>query len=215
MALCFRVMIDIFGRPSETLWIETKHVLRQVRGVPRAAVLLHPEWQHRSSKTGESNESLVLDRPWRSKALVAHVVKRRPGSMLWDGTLKELRHQYMDAAHLMGLRDLNPSLYQMRHAGASLAISWKRHDLQRVQKRGRWRAAQHVRRYEKSTFLQDSLLKVFSVVCRWAHSCAEVIQQFICQGAPPIAGPCGVDSSLKSYQGPSGLPRRLGRTATR
>ena len=64
---------------------------------------------------------------------------------------------------MLGLR----TLYVLRHSGASSDAWEERRDLSAIQRRGRWRAASSVRRYEKGGRLAEQLAR-----------CSAQMQQF-------------------------------------
>ena len=157
MALNWLLMVDTYMRPSECLLLTTDQILPPTKRWPmlRAAVLLHPDQRGLSSKTGEMNESLIVTRPWLSKALMKYVATRRSKGQLWDFNLVELRKAFLVAARNVGISKWDPCLYMARHTGASLDRLTGALPLTEVQKRGRWRADSSVRRYEKRALVQE------------------------------------------------------------
>ena len=73
----------------------------------------------------------------------------------------------------MELSHYNPTLYQGRHSGASLAIAEQRTDSAGLQRRGRWRTSKSLARYEKHALLQGVLASLLVGRLLYAQRCGK------------------------------------------
>ena len=79
MALCWLIMIDAYLRPSEACELRVAQVIpRQAgKGLGKTALHLNPDYMQRLSKTGELDESVLINRDWLGQLLESYA-KRRP-----------------------------------------------------------------------------------------------------------------------------------------
>ena len=109
---------------------------------------------HRS-KTGESDERVVLDNP-RIKFLepiLEALHNKSPQLHIVDMQYPAFHRLFTQASRDLGL-DLVP--YLARHSGASIDRATGFRSLAEVQRMGRWQAPRSVRRYEKMGRLNDT-----------------------------------------------------------
>ena len=159
MALCWLIMIDAYLRPSEACELRVAQVIpRQAgKGLGKTALHLNPDYMQRLSKTGELDESVLINRDWLGQLLESYAKQRPQEGRLWPFLLPELRKEFMQSAEKAGVKFLHPVLYMGRHSGASLDRLEGRLSLAEVMKRGRWRATSSVARYEKRALVQEVL----------------------------------------------------------
>ena len=72
-------------------------------------------------------------------------------------TQGELSRAFTKSARALGLKPLDPVLYQARHSGASTDRASGVRTLAEIQKRGRWSSPASVVRYEKGGRLSEQL----------------------------------------------------------
>jgi len=155
-ALCWMIMVDGYLRPGEAVYLLVQNVVPPSSGFPRASLVLFRQEEGRRGKTGDQDESLTIALQWLSDCLMALVRKRGKSGRIFQFSLAEMRNAFLCVCTDTTLATLQPALYMGRHSGASL----DRHrgvPLAEVQKRGRWRSATSVRRYEKAPLLQRVL----------------------------------------------------------
>ena len=155
-ALCLLVHTLCYLRPGEATSLMTSHL---VPGLPVAgrvgvmwALLLHPTEGVKTSKTGEHDESMLLDSAgfeWMAQPL-QELLARRPR----DGPLWPFSHdEYVEALHMaiktLGLEAFINAVYAFRHAGASHDLLLGKRTFQEVKDRGRWRSDMSMKRYAK------------------------------------------------------------------
>ena len=128
-----------------------------------AAFLLHP-WSHAlGSKTNERDVSVPLDLE-RQAFLVPLLLalRRRRGehASLFGLSYQGLRESFRAAVVAEDVGILAPSLYGLRHGGASHDRAAGSRPLQEVQQRGAWRAHSSVTRYDKHGRLSFQLARL-------------------------------------------------------
>ena len=102
---------------------------------------------------------------------------RRPQKeALFPFTFAEWARQYRACGEACQLQPLGPpTLYCLRHAGASLDVALGRRDLMQVQQRGNWLVPSSVRRYQKGGRLTEQLMHLDEHTRQQAHECRERI----------------------------------------
>ena len=186
MMLCWLLMVDCYFRPSELVEMVCSQVIRaqQGRGMTSTAFHVNPDYLGKASKTGELDESLLVGRPWLGKALERYLAQRVSGPLgkgqrLWSFGLPELRSAFVAAAHKAGIAFLRPVLYMGRHTGASLDRLEGRRTLDEVQKRGRWRSTNSVRRYEKHALVQEVLERMHPTKVAYCQQCEPKLREML------------------------------------
>ena len=165
LALLILMLFETYARPSSLMRVQGQHLLAPD---PMArsrwwCVLLYPFELKVPGKTNEYDSSVAMDLPRHRKydVLLADLKsKTDPNERLWDTTYVELRDKFMEAFAHLQLEALHPSLYMLRHGGASHDILEGVRDLRSVQTRGHWRAFQSMRRYEKHARLAFEVQKL-------------------------------------------------------
>ena len=133
----------------------------------------------------ELDESILVNRDWLGKMLEHYLVKRllseAPTSCLWDFSLSQLRGEFLKATKDCGIAFLQPVLYMGRHTGASLDRLENNLSLEEVQKRGRWRTSDSVRRYEKRALVQEVLSKMLPRDVEFCQRCEATLERDLWQ----------------------------------
>ena len=157
MALCWLLMVDTYMRPGEAVDLLNHQVVPRASGtgMQKTCIHLNPGYRGKFSKTGELDESLQVNRDWLGSLLEMVHRWRCLEPRLWPFSLAQLREKYMIACKELDILKWDPVLYMGRHSGASLDRLQGNLTLEAVQKRGRWRSAASVRRYEKHASVQD------------------------------------------------------------
>ena len=155
VCLALLTMFVCYFRPSELLSLEVQDLVKPTRSIPHFALLLHPQERGVSSKTGEWDDGLSLSNrfcPALGQLLSRWAQKRPTGSPMFAMDYRHLRQIFMQGMEELGLGV--PSLYRLRHGGASSDYAMGHRPLLEIKRRGRWRADSSLRRYEKSTRAQ-------------------------------------------------------------
>ena len=177
-AVCFLLMWVCYLRPSELLSIQVEDFIRPTRLSPWFSLRLHPSERQAPSKVGAFDDGIPLENgwaPWIGSAVQRLVKGKARGSKLVDVTYLELRKEFMTAMGHVGLRD--PSLYRLRHGGASSDVASKKRTLEQVKKRGRWQADESVRRYTQVVRLQAEDAQLSGELAAKAAAVAVILEK--------------------------------------
>ena len=142
-------------RPGEVLQLRADGVILPAPGGLGSqqffAITLFDPLYGRSSKTGQYHDSVVLDGPhtWLGPLLHRHAMQVGPSERLFPFEYAEMAQWVAQASIAAGLDVLQPVLYQLRHAGASIDAASGLRSLEQIRARGRRAAASSMMRYEK------------------------------------------------------------------
>jgi integrase len=155
MAVFLLLGLGTYARPSELLGIRGKDVIPATRGVSRhGSVLLAPAETGALTKTGESDDSVLLDCAWMP--WLDLLVSELPSSVdnlndhVFTFGYPSFCQEFNAALSELQMSHLGVVPYTWRHSGASIDRAQNRRSLQEVQKRGRWKQPKSVSRYEKA-----------------------------------------------------------------
>lgn len=122
------------------------------------------------------DDSVTVDwMEWADPYLRMLVAGRAPGDRLWPFTMSQLSNEFRASVKACGLEQLRPTLYALRHGGASEDFLRRRRPLDEIQRRGRWRCAASVRRYTKEAKMLSELHKVSPSILRYGEFIEERI----------------------------------------
>ena len=153
LGLMMLLAFNAYLRPGEIEKLRVQDLVPPATKQKSWSLVLHPFEEGIPSKTGEFDETLMLDRflilP-QTIYRVMRVQQQRPSAPLFTRTAKELK-DFMTSLSaplkLEKLEELHP--YRLRHGGASEDFNRQTRTLQEIQRRGRWKSFSSVRRYEK------------------------------------------------------------------
>ena len=172
MALMLLVMLSAYLRPSEALNMKRGDLVPPVSGVSSHwSLLLFREEHGLTSKTGETDDSILLDHEWLKFAepLLEILHKGPEGQRVWSFRYDQFLREFRTSARRLGV-ELVP--YQARHSGASLDRVDNRRPQLEVQKRGRWRSYKSLVRYEKAGRLQYTAAQASPQLRAYTEACA-------------------------------------------
>ncbi|CAK0883482.1 unnamed protein product, partial [Prorocentrum cordatum] len=166
-ALAILMMMELYLRPGEPFLLRGRDVAAGAFSGARewtpTSVLLHPFEMRTPSKSQEFDQTIVLDLDRQAAladALVQLGLERSEGPLL-DVSPSALRRALDEAAAAWRLGPLGPlDAYRFRHAGASVDFATGARRLEEIQRRGRWRSARSLRRYEHGGRLADLLRRL-------------------------------------------------------
>mmetsp|Transcript_86301 Transcript_86301/g.155446 ORF Transcript_86301/g.155446 Transcript_86301/m.155446 type:complete len:480 (-) Transcript_86301:300-1739(-) len=158
------VQVSTYARPGELIRLTRSSLIPPTQGVTKYwSLLLSPEEKVERSKTGSSDDSLLLDSPWLQWLGPAlHVMKQGPAEEnLWGFDYPQYVKQFRNCCQDLQIHVVP---YQARHSGPSIDRARVLRTQDEVQKRGRWASHKSLARYEKaarlaSTYNQLSLLQ--------------------------------------------------------
>ena len=164
MAICLVVSFFAYLRPCEARALLVRHLVPPpAAGDPNPcwALLLHDADLGVAGKTGLWDETVILDTTAALNPFFTMIRNHRNGDeYLFNFRWDTYTRQFNDFAVHLGLQPLQPTMYGLRHGGASDDLRAGRRTALGVQLRGRWRTAASLRRYAKAARLQTQLAKV-------------------------------------------------------
>ena len=176
--LCFA----LYARPSELLRLRGAQLIAPLRRAGRAhscwSVTLHPREHQRPSKTEVFDESLRLDvAPYLAlqpalRWLASNTAK---GDRVFPFSYAVWSRRFEGAAQRCGLAVLEPTLYQLRHGGASHDAATKSRSTAEIKKRGRWMDDRSLVRYENGGRVTEILRRLTADARRQALASARRI----------------------------------------
>ena len=123
-------------------------------------------------------------------AIVRLARQRRGQATLFDVAPQALRQELLeatDALRLDKLGDMHP--YRLRHTGASVDFALNSRRLEEVQRRGRWRTATSLRRYEHGARLNELFNRLPPAVRQYAQHCSAQLNNVLLGKAKPSRAP--------------------------
>ena len=136
-------------------------------------ILLAPFERGVTTKTKKFDEAISLQdsrAPWLGAAVERHAAARVAAlrgrgigreqakeQRLWTFSRPQLLHAFRDSAERLNALWLAPTLYVLRHGGASRDAGLRLRSLPEIMRRGRWSQLSSVKTYEKHGRLQHTL----------------------------------------------------------
>lgn len=202
MAVATLACVIFYFRPSEALALKVCQLVTPMTEGHWShrfwTVMLRPKELDLPSKTKQWDDFRALD--LEDHAFFAPVMRalargRCETEKVFDFTYPDWRQAYKTAGEKLRLQVLEPpTLYSLRHAGASLDAACCRRSMEAIQHRGYWAQATSMRRYQKGGRLTELLLQLSRsqrrAACEFAASIGEIMSQ-----------PAGFSLSVCSGQG--------------
>jgi hypothetical protein len=164
VALAIMVTADGYLRPCDLMGLRKQDVIQahpqmgsQFRHV---SVLLAPFSRGIPTKTHEYNDSVVFNsqgREWIGHLLYKASLKCQTDEPVFDFTMVHWNAVMKKAARLLVITHWEVVPYLLRHSGPSEDYLSGTRSLLDIQRRGRWKSAHSVRRYEKSARVTSRL----------------------------------------------------------
>ena len=176
MAVWICVGLSAYLRPGENMALRKCDAVRPALGMTNHwSVIIAPSDVGLPSKTGDTDDSVILDSdwivPWIGDVL-ACLTQGDPLSPLWNFTYAELSKEAQRVAHRFGVSLV---LHQLRGSGASDDRLRRTRPLEEVQKRGRWRAYRSVTRYERAGRVGQAANEFSSSLSAFLVTCESVV----------------------------------------
>ena len=181
-------------RPGELYRSKWRHLTPAPGRVKPAgdftAMLLHPEEEMIASKTGEFNETVVIDQPAFAATLRQCKANRDSDAPLAGVTPRVLRGLLRGACAKLKIDGIvEVEMYSLRHSGPSADRLKHRRPLLEVKKRGRWRSDTSLRRYEKGAYAAVQLGRCSAELLRFAERCATLLPAVLAGSCAPLLPP--------------------------
>ena len=134
------------------------------------SIIVAPEELEVPGKTGDLDESVVIDTDPELRPLLAAIFyHRHPSARLW-GASAEDPSAFAAAVAALHLQPLHPCRYALRHGGASEDLLTFQRDLAAIKKRGRLKTDSSLRRYAKEAKLSRELRNVHPLVVAYGRA---------------------------------------------
>jgi len=189
----------LYLRPSEALRLTVGSLVAPIKVGPLTrrfwCIVLHPRELDTPSKTGEFDETLVMDSAFfrfLDPILQALARGRSADQPLVGVTYFEWVADFAEAGAACELDALGPPvLYQLRHGGTSFEMMMQVRPLLEIKKRGRWQADASLRRYEKGGRLQQQLQRLGKARLGEAMRASESVKSALCRAFGVSRRPLG------------------------
>lgn len=193
MSIFLLLSVSTYARPSELLRARVFSLVRPGHNISKGwSLLLSPEEGPSRTKTGEFDTSLLIDSPyllgWIEKFFEC-LKMAHPEERLWDFDYEEYQRTFQLIGKMLGMQ---ATPYQTRHSGPSIDRARNYRSQQEVQKRGQWKAAKSVMRYEKSARLAATWDSLPTQVQEYAKACEAELGEILL-GQVPAPKFAGVD----------------------
>ena len=170
-ALAYLIWFHCYFRPMELIGLLASQVVPPVAGRTKWGFLLSPAEQQLGSKTGQLDESVLMDWdevPGISRALRKRHRELKPIERFWPFTKEQITQSFKEDVDLSGVHLLAPHFYSFRHGGASDDFMTGRRRRDEIQHRGRWLSEVSVRRYGKAARTMKEAEKMPPAAHRYA-----------------------------------------------
>ena len=181
---------------------------------------MHPVENHMPSKTGEFDESVIIDRDEYSFILPAMAdlkATRRDEELLFHGPT--LQSAFRRAAIELDLMKIGiKNVYQLRHGGASHEAMAQLRDGEGIRDKGQWKSKASVRRYRKGGRVAEVTSRMTSQQQKCGEKILGCLSSILTGSLPPLPDPgkAGSPSKCSRAQGASakcGAKRKASSTS--
>jgi integrase len=179
MAVFVLLSVECYLRPSEALRLRKKDLVAPSAFSTCWGLVLNPEEVGDPSKTLEFDDSLLIDSPWIQflKPVLAILKEGDDDAPLFTFRYHRFVDEVRQACERVGLPKMVP--YEMRHSGPSHDRMMRARSLLEIQKRGRWKTARSLVRYEKHTRMMQAWNKLPEPVRKFAERCQGDLEGFM------------------------------------
>ena len=156
MAVLTLLLVDAYLRPCGAFPLRAGQLLPPAPGSsPVWALLLHPSEFGEVGKTGESDDTILLDSrhlQWMA-AIWEALHDQAAENLIFGFGYASYFREFKKVVTALGVPEAVP--YQARHSGPSIDLALRWRTLDSAKKRGRWRTDRSLHRYEKAGRLQQ------------------------------------------------------------
>ena len=171
-----------YFRPGELYDVRGDDVVPPIQPGGTWAVVIRPMELGRLTKTGAHDDSILWDSPsllWMTTLFPRW--RKAGGARIWDFEYAQLKKAIENVGTRMGLK---VAPYVFRHSGPSADALEHRRCLTEIQKRGRWRTAGSLARYEKAGKVAAGFRLLRPCVRRWCLQCSENLEEIMLDRMP-------------------------------
>jgi len=168
LALALLIMFFCYLRPGETMELVGDHLVPPGRlkttsefGGPYWGIVIRPRSEHKPSKVGAYDESVLLDvDPLQWMGPVLHTMHRLGNRSLWPFDHAKFNALFQKLSTACGFQSLMLHPYCLRHGGASHDATEQIRTVEQIKNRGRWSSDKSVKRYMKAARAQQQVHKI-------------------------------------------------------
>ena len=186
MALFTLTALASYARPSELLACKVFCLVQPTAHVTdHWAILLCAQEMAHPSKTGEYDDSVLLDSPYLlpwAKHLFQELKRQPKDQPLWDFDYSDFFHVFTQVSKRLSLT-VTPYQLAVHRPGRNLR------SLLEVQKRGRWKSQKSVTRYEKSARLAANFQELPLQIQRHCLHAESLLADVMLGRARPVVPP--------------------------
>lgn len=193
-ALLVMTLFETYMRPSEAFNMLCSQVVPAsplgVGTLRSTALVVYPLEGERPGKTGEFDHTIPLDLPrqeWLGKCLAARGRRRPPLEPLFGISPDHFSKFFAQAVAAENLGALGSTPYGLRHGGASHDRVTLSRSLSDIQRRGNWRCASSMKRYEKAGRLGLQLQKLSAATLQQAQWAEDHVWELFERACGPLS----------------------------
>ena len=183
MGICVILSFTCYLRPKEAITLTVSQLVPPSAeagpGYRYWGLLLHPAETLVPGKVGLYDEAVLIDSERWLYPFLEILTRRAPSTPLWPFTSRQLIDGFRNAWTALQLGPLKPSLYGLRHGGASEDLLHRLRTPEAVKRRGRWASDESLKRYGKETRLLTELGKLPANILSKARVANESIDQLL------------------------------------
>ena len=183
MSLCIIMSFTCYIRPKEAITPTVSQLVPLSAaagpGYKYWGLFLHPAEPLLPGKVGLYDEAVLIDSERWLHPFLELLSQRPPTTPLWPFSRRELVDSFRSAWTVLRLGPLSPSLYGLRHGGASEDLLHRLWTPEAVKRRGRRASDESLKRYGKETRLRTELAKLPADVLSKARVANESIAEVL------------------------------------
>ena len=149
------------------------------------------------SKTGDRDVSILLDSGWLQwlAPMFQEIRKGDASERLFPFNYRQVVVAFSAVCAGLNLKKVVP--HRLRHSGASADRGDNSRTILEVQRRGQWRAASSVQRYEKAARLATSVRRLGPELLAHAQECERQVAGGVLFGKPAPTAPFGAGAAAR------------------
>jgi hypothetical protein len=195
MGVFVALVFHAYLRPSEAYRLRVSSLVPPIAGAGFSSwgIIVNDAKAGRPGKTGETDESVLVDAPELWPVLLALKANREPSASLWNFRPADVRLMFAQGLRELGLQKESPSMCALRHGGASRDLLSGARSMAEVKERGRWISDKSFRSYGKRARMQQRARDIPTPVAEFGDQVfarlSELIETTFAKGPFPLAAP--------------------------
>lgn len=191
MGALIAIGVSSYARPGELLAMRRGDIVPPVANASACwCLLLRPEELEIPTKTGDFDDSVQMDTSYMAAfmgEMLQILSEGDAGELVFSFSYPAFWAEFRKVLDHLGLSKTGLVPYSWRHSGPSIDRSLGLRSALEVAKRGRWRQAKNVARYEKAGRLGASLRGISSRLLDHARICEARLADILLGDASDLA----------------------------